>query len=181
MKVGESVQIDHMTLHFAGIERLSEHVYANVFCKADSANAAEFLRELVENVPYKVCSIQVDGSSEFMKDFEHACKELSIPLFVLPLVKPTYNSKIERSNRTFREEFYAVLNEDSIVWERRELVKFLQKHNSYRPHASLHGLTPLEYISNVYSWSLFGAHICLNLDHTFLKHAGVFFEKNICI
>ena len=113
---------------------------SGIYCKANSANAAEFLRELVENVPYKVCSIQVDGGSEFMKNFEHACKELGIPLFVLPSAKPTYNSRIERSNRTFREEFYADLNEDAIVWARRELVKFLQKHNSYRPHASLHGL-----------------------------------------
>ena len=75
-----------------------------------------------------------------MKNFEHACKELGIPLFVLLPAKPTYNSKIERSNRTFREEFYAYLKEYSIVWARRELVKFLQKHNSYRPHAFLHGL-----------------------------------------
>ena len=57
---------------------------SGIYNKANSANAAEFLRELVENVPYKVCSIQVDGSSEFMKNFEHACKELGIPLFVLP-------------------------------------------------------------------------------------------------
>ncbi|MBQ2175987.1 MAG: hypothetical protein II453_13275 [Alphaproteobacteria bacterium] len=36
--------------------------YANVYCKANSANVAKFLRELIENVPYKVRSIQVDGS-----------------------------------------------------------------------------------------------------------------------
>ncbi|MBQ2174562.1 MAG: hypothetical protein II453_05725 [Alphaproteobacteria bacterium] len=46
--------------HFAGIERTSEHVYANVYSKANSANATKFLRELIENVPYKVRSIQVD-------------------------------------------------------------------------------------------------------------------------
>ena len=172
MKVGESVQIDHMTVtkngvvmkHFAGIERFSEHVHANVYCKANSANAAKFLRELVENVPYKVRSIQVDGGSEFMKNFENACKELGIPLFVLPPAKPTYNGKIERSNRTFREEFYADLTKDTIVGARRELRKFLQKYNSYRPHASLHGLTPLEYISILYPWGLFLSHFCLNLD-----------------
>ena len=39
--------------HFAGIERFSEHVYANVCSKANSANAAKFLRELIENAPYK--------------------------------------------------------------------------------------------------------------------------------
>ena len=97
MQVGENVQIDHMTVtkngvtmqHFAGIERFSEHVYANVYGKTNSANAAKFLRELIENAPYKVRSIQVDGGSEFMKDFEEVCHELAIPLFVLPPAKPT--------------------------------------------------------------------------------------------
>ena len=46
-----------------------------------------------------------------MKDFEDTCKELGIPLFVLPPAKPTYNGKIERSNRVFREEFYADITE----------------------------------------------------------------------
>ena len=82
-----------------------------------------------------------------MKDFENACEELKIPLFVLPPAKPTYNGKVERSNRIFREEFYEDLSEDTIVGARRELAKFIQKYNSYRPTDSLHGFTPLEYIS----------------------------------
>ena len=40
--------------HFAGIERFTEPVYANVYGKANSANAAKFLRELIENMPYQV-------------------------------------------------------------------------------------------------------------------------------
>ena len=144
--------------HFAGIERFSEHVYANVCSKANSANAAKFLRELIENAPYKVRSIQVDGGSEFMKDFEEVCHELAIPLFVLPPAKPTYNGKVERSNRIFREEFYEDLSEDTIVGARRELMRFLQKYNSYRPHSSLRGLTPLEYISKYSS----GDSVCLS-------------------
>ena len=96
--------------HFAGIECRSECVYANVYSKANRANATKFLRELIENAPYKVRSIQVDGGSEFMKDFEDACKALGIPFFVPPPAK-TYNGKIERSNRVFREEFYADLIE----------------------------------------------------------------------
>ena len=165
MKLGENVQIDHMTVtkngvvmkHFAGIERNSEYIYANVYSRADSANAAKFLRELIENIPYKIKSIQVDGGSEFMKDFEKACEELKIPLFVLPPAKPTYNGKIERSNRIFREEFYDDLTEDTIVGSRRELEKFVKKYNSYRPHSSLKGLTPLGYISKYKS----GDSLCL--------------------
>jgi hypothetical protein len=35
-------------------------------------------------VPYKIRSIQVDGGSEFMMEFEETCRELDIPLVVLP-------------------------------------------------------------------------------------------------
>ena len=41
-----------------------------------------------------------------MADFEEACAELGIPLFVLPPKRPQYNGGVERGNRTFREEFY---------------------------------------------------------------------------
>ena len=42
-----------------------------------------------------------------MAEFEQACSDLDIALFVLPPKKPKYNGGVERSNRIFREEFYA--------------------------------------------------------------------------
>ena len=62
--------------------------------------------ELIEETPFKMLSIQVDGGLEFMAEFEAACKELSIPLHVLPPSRPTYNGGVERGNPTFKEEFY---------------------------------------------------------------------------
>ena len=44
------------------ISRGLEHVYTKVYGKANSANAAEFLRELIENDLCKACSIYVDDS-----------------------------------------------------------------------------------------------------------------------
>ena len=58
-------------------------------------------------MPFAVKSIQVEGGSEFMKNFESECMKLKIPLFVLPPSRPQYNGGVERSNRIFREEFYA--------------------------------------------------------------------------
>lgn len=95
-------------------------------------------------------SIQVDGGSEFMKDFEKVCEENGINLYVLPPKRPQYNGGVERGNRTFREEFYAnkTLLADSHGALRFELNKAVFKYNSYRPHFSLKGSTPLEYIFN---------------------------------
>ena len=58
MRLGENVQIDHMTVtrngltmkQFAGIEWFSEYVYGNMYSTANIANAH-----------YRVPAIQVDG------------------------------------------------------------------------------------------------------------------------
>lgn len=42
-----------------------------------------------------------------MAEFEEACGDLKIELYVLPPKRPRYNGGVERGNRIFREEFYA--------------------------------------------------------------------------
>lgn len=157
MILGERVQIDHMTVtkngitckHFQAWERKSKHLEAEVYSHAKSSSARKFLFDFVKKAPFKILSIQVDGGSEFMAEFEQACSDLKIPLNVLPPAKPTYNGGVERGNRTFREEFYARrdLLADSISAMRVALRQAVLKYNSYRPHNSLKGLTPLEYIN----------------------------------
>jgi hypothetical protein len=157
MKIGERVQIDHMTVtknnttfkHFDLWDRRSKTVFSNVYSNAKSGTAKKFLDEFIENAPFKILSIQVDGGSEFMGEFENTCEKYGIPLIVLPPVRPQYNGGVERSNRTCREEFYSRkdLLEDSICGMRRELRKFVEKYNKYRPHEGLNGLTPAEYLA----------------------------------
>ena len=40
-----------------------------------------------------------------MAEFENECEKLGIELLVLPPRKPKLNGGVERSNRTFREDF----------------------------------------------------------------------------
>jgi hypothetical protein len=78
---------------------------AEAYSTATSAQGAKFLEKVIEDLPFSVKSIQVDGGSEFMKDFEKKCEELKIPLFVLPPKKPNgmggLSGEIEPSERTF--------------------------------------------------------------------------------
>ena len=159
MALGERVQIDHMTVtkngitvkHFQAWERQSRHVSAGVYARATSRSAKRFLMDLVEQAPYPIRSLQVDGGSEFMADVEQACEDLGIPLIVLPPSKPQYNGGVERTNRTLREEFYdkACLLADSIGAMRNELRDAIHRHNTYRPHHALKGQTPMEYIDSL--------------------------------
>ena len=161
MELGERVQIDHMTVtkngitfkHFQAWERNSKYIDAVVYSNAKASSARRFLIDFVKQAPIKIESIQVDGGSEFMAEFEDACAQLKIPLIVLPPKKPEYNGGVERGNRTFREEFYnrADLLEDSVRGMQAALTKAVKKYNTYRPHRNLKGLTPMEYIKNTLS------------------------------
>ncbi|GHT96606.1 hypothetical protein FACS1894122_15040 [Alphaproteobacteria bacterium] len=119
---------------------------------------------MIINAPFEILSVQVDGGSEFRGDFEEACRILQIPLIVLPRACPKYNSGIESSNRTLREEFYARDNLQTATLEeiRVELKKAVQKYNEYRPHNRLKGLTPMQYINSTYGRHI-PSHMCLDL------------------
>ena len=168
MELGERVQIDHMTVtkngitfkHFQAWERKSKYIDAAVYSNTKASSARRFLIDLVKQAPIKIESIQVDGGSEFMAEFEDACAQLKIPLIVLPPKKPEYNGGVERGNRTFREEFYnrTDLLEDSVRGMQAALTKAVKKDNTYRPHRNLKGLTPMEYIKNTLSETLVLSH-----------------------
>lgn len=158
---GQMIQIDHMTVykngvavkHFQAWDPLSKFIHANIYHNAKSRTAKKFLLDLKQKAPFTIKSIQVDGGSEFMKEFEETCQELGIPLYVLPPKRPQYNGGVERGNRTFREEFYSRedILADSIQALRYTLSQAVTKYNTYRPHFNLKGLTPMEYIHNNYS------------------------------
>lgn len=86
-----------------------------------------------------------------MKDFENECQKLNIPLFVLPPSRPQWNGGVERGNRIFREEFYAItdIQAESIGAFKCELKKAVHKYNTYRADLSLKGLTAMEYTHQI--------------------------------
>lgn len=152
---GEMIQIDHMSVHvnqinlkhFQAWDPSTRTIFADIASRATGRTAATFLKNLVENLPFPVKSIQADGGSEFMAEFEEAAQKMNIPLFVLPPRRPQWNGGVERGNRIFREEFYADPNllADNMKDMREALKAFLLKYNGYRPHHQLKGLTPMEY------------------------------------
>lgn len=154
-KPGQLVQIDHMSVysdskcvkHFKANCPLSKVMVCDVYNTASSRNATLFLEKVIQDMPFDIESIQVDGGCEFMKDFEVACKELGIKLYVLPPRSPKYNGVVERCNGITRDDFYSQYND---VFDahtiKGHLLKFQSKYNNYRPHQALQNLTPMEYL-----------------------------------
>jgi hypothetical protein len=49
-------------------------------------------------MPFNVAGIQADGGAEFMVDFELACRDRSLDLFLLPPKRPQLNGAVELCN-----------------------------------------------------------------------------------
>jgi transposase InsO family protein len=115
--------------------------------RATASAASQFLETLLHRMPFPIRALQVDGGSEFAAEFEQACQQRGLHLFVLPPRSPKLNGAVERANRTHTEEFYQVtayslelkkLNRELRDWERT--------YNTLRPHQSLGYLTPHQFL-----------------------------------
>lgn len=71
-------------------------------------NASNFFELVRQQFRFSILSIQVDGGSEFMAEFQKIYMIYGVPLFVLPPWRPQYNRNVERMNGTTRNEFYTL-------------------------------------------------------------------------
>lgn len=158
-KPGEFVQMDHMTVNMHGIGCVKQFnaicpitkiAVERIYKEATARNAANFLEYVMQEMPFQIRSIQVDGGSEFMKEFELLCKNLNIPLFVLPPKSPECNAHVERSNGTFKYEFYSqYFGKLDFETLQKSLLKFVHFYNNIRPHQSLGYLTPNQFYESI--------------------------------
>src|SRR5467141_1297252 len=134
--------------HFSARDVVSRWDVVEVHHRATALAAARFLETLLDRLPFPVKALQVDGGSEFAAEFEEACQQKELPLFVLPPKSPKLNGHVERSHRTHNEEFYEVHAEsDQVSTLNRQLRHWEKIYNHIRPHQSLAYLTPLEFIT----------------------------------
>jgi len=117
---------------------------------ATAASAVSILDALAERMPFPVRAISIDNGSEFMADFEQACAQRLIPLFVLPPRSPKLHGAVERANRTHTEEFYEVTDAEPDLASLQEALRDWEiTYNHVRPHQALGYLTPAEYLASL--------------------------------
>ena len=94
-------------------------------------------------MPFPIRALQVDGGSEFAAEFELACQQRGLHLFVLAPRSPKLNGSVERANRAHAEEFYPVTPCSlEMKTPNRELRQWEKIYNTVRPHQSLGYLNP---------------------------------------
>ena len=154
---GDIVQVDTMDLrpvpgtilkHFTAHDVVSRYNVAAIRSQATATSARAFLHDVVARLPFAVRAIQVDGGSEFMAEFEEACAQHNIMLFVLPPRSPKLNGGVERAHRTHREEFYECCwAEPTVAGYRPALAAWIEHYNTVRPHQALGYLTPAAWLA----------------------------------
>ena len=104
-------------------------------------------RQEVDRSAFRVSGIQVDGGAEFKSVFEAECQARGLELFVLPPKRPDLNGCVERAQSTWRYEFYATYDLPHRIDKLQAFVDaFAHRFNHHRPHDSLAGQTPAEYL-----------------------------------
>lgn len=155
---GDIVQVDTMDVRpepgvvlkqFTTVDVVSRWSVPTIASKATALLASRALDELIERTPFPIRAIQVDGGSEFMAEFEDACQQKGILLFELPPRSPKLNGRVERANRTYREEFYNCSDATpTVTGFKADLRRWEHTYNHIRPHQALGYLTPAQFLAS---------------------------------
>ncbi|MCO5216921.1 MAG: integrase core domain-containing protein [Thermomicrobiales bacterium] len=136
---------------FTAIDVVSRYAVLGVRSRATALTAAAFLDDVQARMPFPVQAIQVDGGSEFMAEFEQACQQRGIALYVLPPRSPKLNGRVERLNGTCRREFWewydGPLDLSDLTSALREYEVF---YNHKRLHQALGYRTPASNLARSY-------------------------------
>jgi transposase-like protein len=94
---GDLVQVDTLDVRplpgvvfkqFTARDVVSRWDVIQAHTRATAFTAAQFLDTLLHRMPFPIRALQVDGGSEFAAEFEAACQQRGLRLFVLPPRSP---------------------------------------------------------------------------------------------
>ena len=159
---------------FVAIDRVSKFAFAELHPRATRRCAADFLRRLIEHVPYAIHTVLTDNGFQFTPPhggwsvgdirrmlasqqrfrahaFDFACAQHGIEHRLTKFNHPWTNGQVERMNRTIKEatvrRFYYETHESLRV----HLATFLDAYNFAKRLKSLRGLTPFERICQLWT------------------------------
>ncbi|PHK93383.1 IS481 family transposase [Pseudoroseomonas rhizosphaerae] len=141
---------------FVAIDRTSKFVFVRLVESAGKMEAADFLRDLIEAIPYRIHTVLTDNGVQFTARkqdiwdsqhiFDRVCDEHDIKHKLTKVNHPWTNGQVERMNRTIKEATVRRFHYDSHEQLRAHLQLFVDAYNHARRLKMLRGLTPNEFI-----------------------------------
>lgn len=124
---------------FVAIDRTSKFAYAELHEKAGKMIAAQFLRSLINTVPYTIHTILTDNGIQFTNRkqdrhafehiFEPRLRENGIEHRLTKVKHPWTNGQVERMNRTIKEAIVKRFHYDDHEQLRSHLGNFVLAYN----------------------------------------------------
>jgi transposase InsO family protein len=141
---------------FVAIDRTSKFVYAELHPSAGKMEAAQFLRNLIAAVPYKIHTILTDNGIQFCNHerhryafphiFDRVCVANGIEHRLTKINHPWTNGQVERMNRTLKEATVKKFYYETHQHLKEHLQTFLMAYNFAKRLKTLKGLTPYQFI-----------------------------------
>lgn len=146
---------------YVGIDRTSKFAYAELHKSQTKPIAAEFLRNLIEAVPYKITNILTDNGIQFTNHqhhkyafphiFERVCKANNIEHRKTKIKSPWTNGQVERMNRTLKDATVNSFNYATHQQLKLHLHAYLMAYNFAKRLKALKGKTPWQFISECWT------------------------------
>ena len=145
---------------FVAIDRTSKFVYVELLEKYGKVEAAQFLRNLIQGVPYKIHTILTDNGIQFtnrkvdkhafLHIFDRVCHDNRIEHRLTKVSHPWTNGQVERMNRTLKEATVKRYYYDTHDQFKNHLEAFVNAYNFAKRLKTLKGLTPYEFIIKIW-------------------------------
>jgi len=137
---------------FNAIDCYSKLAYSKVYNSITSSNAADFVNSLINFFPFPIKSIQTDNGSEYLLHFHQELVKRKINHYFSRPQTPKDNPMVERYIQTTERELW-MFDQDlfpDINYLNQKLAWWVDRYNTYRPHQSLHYLTPMSYFQSLH-------------------------------
>jgi transposase InsO family protein len=158
---------------FVAIDRTSKFAFVRLVESAGKMEAAGFLRDLIEAVPYRIHTVLTDNGVQFTPRkqdiwdsthiFDRVCEQHDIEHRLTKVNHPWTNGQVERMNRTIKDATVKRYHYDTHDQLRAHLQLFVDAYNHARRLKTLRGLTPYEYVCHL--WTKEPKRFRLNPSH----------------
>lgn len=151
---GDRVQMDTCKIgpglyQYTAVDDCPRYRVLAVFARRTAGNTIEFLGQVLEEMYFPIQRIQTDRGGEFFAtDVQQWLTDAGIKFRPVKPRSPHLNGKVERSQRTDKEEFWSCLGKllSDPASIRQQLALWQDYYNWHRPHGPLNGQTPVERI-----------------------------------
>lgn len=137
---------------FNAIDCYSKIAYSKVYSSITSTNASDFINSFINFFPFSIESIQTDNGAEYLLHFHQELQRRNINHYFSRPQTPKDNPMIERFIQTTERELWMFDGDmiPEIDYLNQKLSWWLGRYNTYRPHQSLHYLTPMSYFQSLH-------------------------------